>query len=154
VKKSLKKLPAPDGSKRRSRKPPITVDVRTQKKDFSSIVALLKRKYGSGEDVPMPADLKPMMATLADAAFNHADWQFEIKLDGYRALAYLQNGRADLRSRNNNSFKKFAPVLSALMDWKINAVVDGEIVVLNEDGHSDFSGIQQWEKKGAGHLLF
>ena len=154
MKKSLKKLPAPEGSRRRSRKTPITVDVRPHKKDFSSIVALLKRKYGTGADVPMPADLKPMMATLADEAFNHADWQFEIKLDGYRALAYLNNGRAELRSRNNNSFKKFAPVLSALMEWKINAVVDGEVVVLNEEGHSDFSGIQQWEKKGEGQLLF
>ena len=154
VKKSLKQLPVPQSQKRRSRKAPLTIDHRVAKKDFSSVVTLLKRKYNRGAEVPMPADIKPMMATLTDKAFNHAAWQFEIKLDGYRALAYLKDGKAELRSRNNNSFKKFAPLHTALSDWNINAVIDGEIVVLNEDGHSDFSGIQQWEKKGEGQLLF
>ena len=82
-------------------------------------------------------------------------WQFELKLDGYRTLAYLKMGKVDLRSRNNNSFnKKFEAIHSALSEWKINAVVDGEVVVLNEDGKPDFNSIQIWEKKKQGQLVY
>lgn len=96
-----------------------------------------------------------MLATLVDAPFNDEDWQFELKLDGYRSLAYIKNGRADIRSRNNNPFnKKFEPVHEALTQWKINAVVDGEIVVLNEEGIPDFNGIQQWDKTKQGQLVY
>ncbi len=103
----------------------------------------------------MPDLLKPMLATLVDVPFTDEGWQFELKLDGYRALAYLKNGKAELLSRNNNPFnQKFAPIAEALREWKIDAVVDGEIVVLNEDGHPDFNGIQQWEKKKAGQLVY
>jgi bifunctional non-homologous end joining protein LigD len=50
-----------------------------------------------------------------------------------------------LRSRNNLSFNdKFRTVTSALENWKINAVVDGEVVVLNEEGHADFEALQNW----------
>ena len=96
-----------------------------------------------------------MLATLVDEPFSDANWQFELKLDGYRALAYIQKGKVDLRSRNDNSFnKKFAPIHEALTEWPVDAVVDGEIVVLNEHGVPDFNGIQQWEKKKQGQLVF
>ena len=103
----------------------------------------------------MPRDIKPMLASLVDEPFTDSNWQFELKLDGYRSLAYVENGKAELRSRNNNNFnKKFDEVHEALTNWKINALVDGEVTVLNEDGLPDFSGIQLWDKNRKGKLVF
>ncbi len=79
-----------------------------------------------------------MLATLIDKPFDDQGWSYEIKWDGYRALAYLQKGKVTLRSRNNKSFEKYYPIYDAFQQWPVNAVIDGEIVVLNEKGQSDF----------------
>lgn len=103
----------------------------------------------------MPKDIKPMLATLVDKPFDEENWTFEIKWDGFRALAYLENGEVEIRSRNNKTFnEKFYPVYNALKDLKINAVVDGEILVLNEQGHPDFSALQTWRSEADGQLAF
>lgn len=156
---SLKKLPP---KKRNTTSPQkkkntdtIHIDVRTGRKDFTGIIEIIKRKFTNASPSKMPADLKPMLATLVDEPFTDKDWQFELKLDGYRTLAYIKSGKADLRSRNNNSFnKKFEAIQEALDQWNINAVIDGEIVVLDEKGVPDFNGIQQWDKKKEGRLVF
>jgi bifunctional non-homologous end joining protein LigD len=103
---------------------------------------------------PMPKDLPPMLATLVDQPFDDPGWSYEIKWDGYRALAYLQKGKVALRSRNNKSFDKYYPVLDALKQWPVNAVVDGEIVVLNEKGQSDFGDLQNWRSEADGSLIY
>ena len=125
------------------------------RKDYSSIIELLKRKIPNAPYSRMPVDIKPMLTTLVDEPFSDEGWQFELKLDGYRTLAYLNSGKVELRSRNNNSFnKKFQAVHDALTEWNINAVVDGEVVVLNEEGVPDFNGIQLWETQQQGQLVF
>lgn len=116
---------------------------------------LLIRKVRHLPETPMPMDLKPMLASITEEAFNNEGWQFELKFDGYRALAYLQKDKVSLRSRNNNSFQdKFRPVYEALKEWKVRAVVDGEIVVLDENGRPDFNGIQHWAKRQTGELVY
>jgi bifunctional non-homologous end joining protein LigD len=153
--RSLKKLPSKKAKPAKKSASQIKIDVRTERTDFESIIEIAKRRFTNASSSKMPTDLKPMLATLVDEPFNDEEWQFELKLDGYRSLAYIKNGKADLRSRNNNSFnKKFIPVYDALVQWKINAVVDGEIIVLNEEGLPDFNGIQQWERKKQGQLVF
>jgi len=133
----------------------INIDVRTGRKDFESIIELAKRKLTNSPSAKMPSNLKPMLATLVDEPFNDEEWQFELKLDGYRTLAYIKNGKADIRSRNNNSFnKKFETVHEAVSQWNVNAVVDGEIVVLNEEGVPDFDSIQLWDQKKQGQLTY
>lgn len=103
----------------------------------------------------MPKVIEPMLATLVDKPFNSGDWIYEVKWDGYRALAYLNNGEADIKSRNKKSFnEKFYPLYEALMSWKINGVVDGEIVVVNEEGVPDFSALQNWRSEADGELLY
>jgi bifunctional non-homologous end joining protein LigD len=150
---SLKKLPSKKASSKPARKN-LVVDVR-QRKHFASIVEIFKRKFTLAMKSKMPIDLKPMLATLVDEAFSDEGWQFELKLDGYRCLAYLNAGEVDIRSRNNNSFnQKFIAVGDALKEWKVNAIIDGEIVVLNEEGVPDFNGIQQWENLQQGQLVF
>ena len=88
-----------------------------------------------------------MLATLVDEPFDDDNWLFEIKWDGYRAIGSLINGKADLYSRNNISFKeKYAPVSEALEDFAVNVVVDGEIVCLDEHGFSRFQYLQNWQR--------
>ncbi len=83
----------------------------------------------------MPHGIKPMLATLTDKAFNHKDWIFEIKWDGFRALAEIENGEVKLYSRNLLSFANDYPsIVESLKKIPHNVVIDGEIVALNEEG--------------------
>lgn len=153
---SVKKLPAKRaaGSSKQKDNNNIVIDVRSTK-DYSSILELVKRKFPDAPKTKMPENLLPMLATSVDEPFTDSGWQFELKLDGYRTLAYLRSGKVDLRSRRNNSFnRKFDAVHQALSEWRINAVIDGEVVVLNEEGKPDFNGIQLWDTKKEGHLVF
>jgi bifunctional non-homologous end joining protein LigD len=103
---------------------------------------------------PLPAKLQPMKATLVREPFDSPGWLYEIKWDGYRALAVIGEGQAELISRNNISFDQFHPIADALGEWKVNAVIDGEIVVLGEDGKSNFSAIQNWQRRKDGKLVY
>src|SRR5450432_4028477 len=99
----------------------------------------------SKRKTPIPHDIKPMLATLVDKPFDEPGWIYEVKWDGYRALVYLNNGEADMRSRNNKSFnEKFYSIHDALKQWKVNAVIDGEIIVVNNKGISNFSNLPSW----------
>ncbi|MFC4210874.1 DNA ligase D [Pedobacter lithocola] len=103
----------------------------------------------------LPEGIKPMLATLVDEPFDDPDWQYEVKWDGYRALAFINKGKVDLFSRNNKSFnEKFYPIYDLLQSWKINAVLDGEILVLNEKGISNFGSLQNWRSEADGELVF
>src|SRR5687768_6665935 len=127
---------------------------------MSTVKKPVKQKGGSnpiakGTPAPFPFDLKPMLATLVDKPTDEPGWLYEVKWDGYRAIGYLNNGAVELRSRNNKSFnEKFYPVYEALQHWKINAVVDGEIIVVNEKGISDFGDLQNWRSEADGHLQY
>src|SRR5687767_14901667 len=109
----------------------------------------------SARKASLPIDIKPMLATLTDKPFDDAGWLYEVKWDGYRAIAYLQNGQVQIRSRNNKSFdEKFYPVYKALQNWEVTAIIDGEIVVVNDEGVPDFSDLQNWRSEADGHLAF
>jgi bifunctional non-homologous end joining protein LigD len=108
-----------------------------------------------GKRSAFPVDVKPMLATLVDEPIEKQGWLYEIKWDGYRALGYINKKVANLKSRNNKSFnEKFYPVFDALKKWEINAVVDGEIVVINEKGIPDFSDLQLWRSEADGQLAY
>lgn len=103
----------------------------------------------------IPAGTKPMLATLVNQPFDDPNWQYEVKWDGYRALAFLNKGNVDLFSRNNKSFNdKFYPIYNLLKNLKINAVLDGEILVLNDKGISNFGSLQNWRSEADGELVF
>jgi bifunctional non-homologous end joining protein LigD len=102
-----------------------------------------------------PLNITPMLATLVDKPFDQEGWLYEVKWDGYRALAFINKGKVELKSRNNKSFNdKFYPVTKALSKWKINAVIDGEVVVVGENGISNFGDLQNWRSEADGELLF
>lgn len=99
--------------------------------------------------------IKPMLATLVDEPFDDPNWQYEVKWDGYRALAFINKEKVDLLSRNNKSFnEKFYPIYDLLVGWKMNAVFDGEILVLNSKGISNFGSLQNWRSEADGELVF
>ncbi len=103
----------------------------------------------------IPDNLQPMLATLVDEPFDDDNWVYEVKWDGYRCLAYLNKGEVTLRSRNNKDFnEKYYPVYDALKKWELNAVLDGEIVVLNDKGRSNFGALQNWRSEADGQLAF
>jgi bifunctional non-homologous end joining protein LigD len=103
----------------------------------------------------MPVNLTPMLATLVDKPFDQEGWMYEVKWDGYRALGFINKGKVELKSRNNKSFNsKFYPITDALSKWKINAVVDGEVVVVAENGISNFGNLQNWRSEADGELIF
>lgn len=151
--KKLKVLPGKKpGLKKQEQE--ILIDVRREK-DLASVIDFIKRDLKHHKQTPMPVDLKPMLASTISKPFTDPEWQFEIKWDGYRALSYLHDGKVAIRSRNNNSFnQKFFPVYDALKNWPVNAVVDGEIVVLDGEGKPDFGGLQQWQRTGEGYLFY
>jgi bifunctional non-homologous end joining protein LigD len=153
---SLKKIPAKKSARTSQKKADKDIVVGAKARaQYSSVLEIIKRKVPDAPKTKMPTNLRPMLATLVDEPFTDAGWQFELKLDGYRTLAYLKNGQVDLRSRKNNSFnKQFDPVQQALMEWKIDAVVDGEVVVLNDEGKPDFNKIQLWDTQREGHLVY
>ena len=102
----------------------------------------------------IPANIKPMKATLVDEPFDDPDWLYEVKWDGYRAIATLSKGDVSLISRNNLPFEKYYPINEALSKWKMDAVLDGELLVLNEKGISDFGAMQNWRSEADGNLVF
>lgn len=119
------------------------------------VPAALEAHIKKGKHKPMPSGIIPMLATLTDGAFDDKDWVFEIKYDGYRALSYISGNDVTIMSRKNLSFnQKFFPVVTALQELGLEAVIDGEIVALNEAGKSDFQLLQQWQKTGNGELIY
>jgi bifunctional non-homologous end joining protein LigD len=103
----------------------------------------------------MPQSISPMLATLIDEPFDSEQWQFEVKWDGYRAISYLSKGNVEILSRNNKSFdSKFSPLYQQLQNWSVNAILDGEIVVLGDNGLSDFSALQNWHGSQDGKLVY
>ena len=87
-----------------------------------------------------------MLAKETDTAFDDKDWLFEIKWDGYRAISEIKNGAVELYSRNGNSFNAAYPIVyNELKKIKQDVVFDGEIVIINEEGKSDFQKLQHYE---------
>ncbi len=95
--------------------------------------------------------IQPMLAKTADKPFSSSDWVFEIKWDGYRAIAETGPNGVRLYSRNGLVFdKKYEPVSLALQEIKEEAVLDGEIVVLDEQGNPDFQRLQDYANNQQG----
>lgn len=102
-----------------------------------------------------PKTVKPMLATLVDKPFDEQGWLYEVKWDGYRAIGLMKNGKTQLMSRNDKSFtEKFYPVTKAMELWNANAVVDGEIVVVDSNGISNFGALQNWRSEADGELYY
>lgn len=80
--------------------------------------------------------ISPIIPERRPGIFEHPDWLYELKHDGFHALAYLEQGRCWLVSRNGNEIKRLEDVCVAMgKELKVsNAVLDGEVVAVDESG--------------------
>ena len=107
--------------------------------------ALAEIDLGGAKAAPMPSFIPPMAATLTDRGFRDDDWLFEIKWDGYRIEAVVRDGTARIFTRNGNEGETYFPKLLTTATWldAKEAIVDGEVVAIGEDGLPDFSLLQE-----------
>jgi bifunctional non-homologous end joining protein LigD len=133
-----------DKKKKEDKKAPKTKKTEAKKKEADP----------SSEETPalegavrksMPTAIRPMLATPVDKPFDDSEWLYEIKWDGYRAISFLQGGNIRLVSRNQNDLTGEFPELHELSKSikAKKAVLDGEIVVLDDQGRPSFSMMQQ-----------
>ena len=101
-------------------------------------------KLPGARKAPMPSQVTPMMASLADRPPSGEKWLYEIKWDGVRAICFIEDGRLRIFSRTGNRAEQQYPELTVLPHYidAESAILDGEIAVLDEQGRSGFSLIQ------------
>lgn len=103
----------------------------------------------------LPHRMRPMLAKVKEEPFDHPSWIFEIKWDGYRAIAEIGKERIDLFTRNGHKINaKYKTITNELKKIKYNAVLDGELVVLDEEGHADFQELQHYDESEGKNLCY
>lgn len=89
-----------------------------------------------------------MLATLTKEPFNNEDWIYEVKWDGFRVTAYINKGTVKLLSRSGlNYTKNYPTIVQELEKLKHDAVIDGELVLIDESGRPNFDELQRFNGK-------
>jgi bifunctional non-homologous end joining protein LigD len=116
------------------------VDARKQVGGSTSFIDLAK-----ATEAGFPATAEPMLATAAGAAFDDPKWSYEIKLDGFRTMALVKNGKVKLLSRRGLDATRQFPELAQLgaLVRSSSAVLDGEVVAIDENGLPSFGRLQE-----------
>jgi bifunctional non-homologous end joining protein LigD len=98
--------------------------------------------------------IEPMLLRPTPQLPDGASWSYELKLDGFRAVAFKSGGRVHLRSRNNKDFdRKYPPIVQALQLMRDETVIDGEVVALDAGGKPSFNALQNYTP-GAAPLVY
>ncbi len=107
-------------------------------------LAWVKAVQAAGPKKLATIDYKPELATRVETVPEGNDWLHELKFDGYRALLYLKKGKAQIVTRNGLDWThRFPKLEAALLKLKVDeAALDGEIVVMDEKGRTDFGLLQ------------
>ncbi len=104
---------------------------------------------------PITHRIRPMLATLVEEPFDRPGWLFEVKWDGYRAISEICEGGVNLYSRNNKSLEdKFGEIVRSLERLPFTAILDGEIVAVDESGRAGFQLLQNYMRTGRGLLVY
>jgi DNA ligase D-like protein (predicted ligase) len=94
--------------------------------------------------------IDPMLLLRTDSLPSGEQWLHELKLDGYRAIAFKRNGAVHLRSRNDNDFNaRYPAVVEALAKIPENTVIDGEVVAFDQEGRPSFNALQNYASASA-----
>src|SRR5712691_10411444 len=120
----------------------------------------LTQRCAGARRAKMAAEIHPMLATLVDDPFSNSDWIFETKWDGFRSVCFIKNGKVRFVSRNQLEMTEQYPELANLAKQvkAREAILDGEIVALDQNGMPRFqllqprvgrkSGVQSLRGKG------
>jgi ATP-dependent DNA ligase len=99
--------------------------------------------------------IEPMLLLATASLPEAAGWAYELKLDGYRAIAFKTGGRVQLRSRNNKDFnRKYPSITAGLAALPDETVIDGEIVALDDSGRPSFNLLQNYESANVPILYY
>jgi len=99
--------------------------------------------------------VKPMLASATKKIFNDPNWIYELKWDGYRLIAHVNNGEVTIHSRNGISYNsKFPNLVEDLENIPHEAILDGEVVVIDKNGIPDFQKLQNYSPQTKGTLKF
>ena len=144
-KKKLQKLTGEGTGEHRGRKKNEKSDSAPEKESSATAVASVVKAFEAPVKRAMPAAIHPMLAESVEKPFDGAEWLFEIKWDGYRAIAFIANAKVRLVSRNQNDL---TPRYRELVDLPRfvkakTAILDGEVVALDDEGKASFSLMQQ-----------
>jgi len=90
--------------------------------------------------------IDPMLLLRTDSLPNDGGrWEYQLKFDGYRAIAFKSSGKVHLRSRNDSDFSvRYADVVKGLAKLPDETVIDGEVIALDEDGRPSFNILQNY----------
>ena len=130
--------------KKNEKNKPIAKAVREKNSSASSVASVVGDLKGAAKRA-MPAAIHPMLAISIDKSFDNPEYLFEIKWDGYRAVSFIEKGRVRLVSRNQNDLTGQYPELHDLPQFvkAETAILDGEVVALDQQGRASFSLMQQ-----------
>ncbi|WBL25035.1 DNA ligase D [Zunongwangia sp. HGR-M22] len=99
--------------------------------------------------------VKPMLATTAKEIFNHPDWIYELKWDGYRLIAHVDDGDVRIYSRNGINYgSKFPLLVKDLKQLDHQVILDGEVVIVDKNGIPNFQALQNYDQNTPGTLRF
>lgn len=99
--------------------------------------------------------MEPMLLLRTEKLPDGPEWLYQLKVDGYRAIAYKKDGNLCLRSRNDNDFTvRYASIARALAPLPNNTVIDGEVVAFDESGMPSFSMLQNYASSGVPLAFF
>jgi len=94
--------------------------------------------------------IQPIAPKRIQAPFDHAEFVFELKMDGWRCMTYIEDGACRLMSRKQNQFKSFSPLVASVAKLPVqNAIIDGEVVCLDAKGKSVFLDLKRPRKANA-----
>ncbi|PYV74418.1 MAG: hypothetical protein DMG97_08835 [Acidobacteria bacterium] len=143
--KSAKNQTTADTEEHKGKRNPKRVAAKNGSNSFAISASSAFKDLEGATRRPMPSAIRPMLASVVEKPFEDPNWLFEIKWDGYRAVSFIENGTVRLVSRNQNDLTPRYPELRELPKFikAQNAVLDGEVVVLDEQGRSSFSLMQQ-----------
>jgi len=120
-----------------------------QNDEGNDILDLLKK----GEKSKFLSGIKPMLCTLLRKPFDDPDFLYEVKLDGYRIIAYIKKNEVTLSSRSGlNYTQRYPSVADELAKMDFDVILDGELVALNSEGRPDFDALQK--NNGENPLVF
>ena len=135
---------AVDTSKKSARKAPVRAQAGVFAKSDRSRNRLGVAETAGALKAAMPKEIDVNLARLAEKPFSNPDWVFEIKWDGVRTVAFIENGRVTLQARSGRNVTREYPEFQELSRQvrAASAILDGEIVALDPDGRSNFQKLQ------------